>query len=90
MERKQIYITEELNKKLKDIAYIQNKSESAVVREALEEYIIEKGKYKTNRDDNPLMNIIGLGETGKNDIAKNHDKYLYKNEKKKDMIKNRE
>ncbi|MFW6017060.1 MAG: hypothetical protein ACOCRK_11530 [bacterium] len=78
MKRKQIYITQELDKKIKDIAYIQNKTESSVIREALGEYIAKKEKNNLARDDNPLSSIIGLGESGKEDISINHDQYLYK------------
>jgi hypothetical protein len=80
MKRKQIYITEELDGKIKEIAYVKKTTESAIIREALEEYICSKKKKNVDNVDNPLLNIIGLGESGKKDISLNHDQYLYKTE----------
>ncbi len=78
MKRKQIYLTKELNDKLKDIAYIKNKSESSLIRDALEEYIVKIEKQVENKDEeNPLLKIIALGESGSDDISDNHDSYLY-------------
>ncbi|MDI3547222.1 MAG: hypothetical protein PWR10_874 [Halanaerobiales bacterium] len=78
MKRKQIYITKELDEKLKDIAYILNRSESALIRDALDEYLIEKERIiKENNKKNPLMKLVGLGESKRNDSSENHDRYLY-------------
>jgi len=84
MKRKQIYISEGQDEKLKEIAYLQNESESSIIRHALEEYITKKEKeIKRDKNKNPLLNIIGLGESPADDISENHDEDLYISEKNK-------
>ena len=71
------------------MAYIQEKSESAVIRDALQEYITNNKKKANQRtENNPLSNIIGLGQSGKNDISENHDDYLYRRSDRKGSERN--
>ncbi len=71
--KKQVYITVELDARLKRLARQTGRSESEVVREALAAYV-------TTADD-PFDAIIGLDAAeGPDDLAANHDRYLYGSE----------
>lgn len=79
MVRKQVLITQDEARKLKQLSFIQRKSETELVRTALE---ILFEKMETKRPDtglNPLDNIVGLaGDLDiPKDLSANHDRYLY-------------
>lgn len=82
MIRKQIYIGEETEKKLKDAALLHKVSEAVIVREALEEYL-KKKLHKKLKKENPLKKLVGLFSDGPKDGSVNHDFYLYGSPKKK-------
>ncbi len=87
MKRKQIYISEEVEKKVKELAVLRGVPEAAVVREALERYIAKSTRKKSekgeNRKENPLRKLIGLFNKGPRDASINLDHYLYGAPKKK-------
>lgn len=74
MLRKQIYIPEEYEGQLKELAALMNVAESSLIRDAIAEYL---KKIRTQIGKNPLHDLIGLCDKGKKDASVNHDKYLY-------------
>ncbi len=75
MRRKQIYLDETSERSLKRLAARTGRSEASHVREALQRYL----GSDTPLDDDPLERLIGLVEDadGPDDVAHNHDHYLY-------------
>ena len=75
MRRKQIYLDETSERSLKRLAARTGRSEASHVREALQRYL----GSDTPLDEDPLERLIGLVEEadGPDDVAQNHDHYLY-------------
>lgn len=75
MRRKQLYIDDESERALKQLAARTGRSEAFHVREALRRYI---GEQASDGGD-PLELLIGLVDDprGPDDVAENHDHYLY-------------
>lgn len=75
MRRKQIYLDETSERSLKRLAARTGRSEASHIREALRQYL----GSGTAPDDDPLERLIGLVEDahGPDDVAENHDHYLY-------------
>jgi hypothetical protein len=82
MTRTQIYLTEEQRGKIQRLAEAQHKTMAQVIREAVEEYVIQRmdtenlRKASANPTD-PLWDIIGLGASGITDGSIHHDRYVY-------------
>jgi hypothetical protein len=75
MRRKQLYLDEASERALKRLSARTGRSEAFHVREALRRYLGEQPAG----DDDPLEGLIGLvhDATGPDDVAENHDHYLY-------------
>ena len=75
MRRKQLYLDETSERALKRLAARTGRSEAFHVREALRRYL---GAQPTSEED-PLERLIGLVQdaSGPDDVAENHDHYLY-------------
>lgn len=75
MRRKQIYLDDASERSLKRLAAQTGRSEASHIREALQRYL---GNGPTTAGD-PLERLIGLVEDpeGPDDVAENHDHYLY-------------
>lgn len=75
MQRKQLYLDEETNRALKRLAARTGRSEAAHVRAALQSYL----QHQPEQDTDPLAGLIGLVDEpeGPDDVAENHDHYLY-------------
>ena len=75
MRRKQLYLDEPTDRALRRIALRTGRSEASHVREALHRYL---GEQQDGQVD-PLEALIGLvpDEIGPDDVAENHDHYLY-------------
>lgn len=75
MIRKQLYITEALDRGLKRLAAATGESEAAHVRAALASYL----DLARPTDADPLGELVGMvaDEHGPTDVAERHDKYLY-------------
>lgn len=73
--RTQIYIPQELYQKLKKRGRKLNKSLAQQIREALNAYLFPREKELHPNDS--IWQIVGKASSGKGDIARNHDKYLY-------------
>jgi hypothetical protein len=78
MVRKQIYIDEDLDRGLKALAARSGKPEAVHVRAALREYIEARVPEQAEGPD-PLLRLIGLVDDpeGPDDVAEQHDHYLY-------------
>ena len=77
LKRKQIYLDEESDRALKNLALTTNISESEHIRIAVKKYIA-KQKNNLGKED-PLWKLIGLCDKldGPTDASLHHDKYLY-------------
>jgi hypothetical protein len=75
MRRKQLYLDEAAERALKRLAARTGRSEAFHVREALRHYL---GQQRADSGD-PLEGLIALVEDrdGPDDVAENHDHYLY-------------
>ena len=75
MKRKQLYLEEQTDRALKRLAARTGRSEAAHVREALRRYL----ELERETEDDPLGRLIGLVDDpdGPDDVAENHDHYLY-------------
>lgn len=75
MRRKQLYLDEPSERALKRLAARTGRSEAFHVREALRRYL---GEQPMDEGD-PLERLIGLVDDprGPDDVAENHDHYLY-------------
>jgi hypothetical protein len=75
MRRKQLYLDEASERALKRLAARTGRSEAFHVREALRRYLGEQ----TPEGRDPLERLIGMvGDIdGPDDVAENHDHYLY-------------
>jgi hypothetical protein len=76
MRRKQLYLDEETERALKRAAARTGRSEASIVREALRRFVVMEA---TTQTEDPLERLIGLvrDPTGPDDVAENHDHYLY-------------
>ena len=75
MRRKQIYLDAASERGLKRLSARTGRSEASLIREALQRYLASGG----DQVDDPLEKLIGLvaDETGPDDVAEEHDHYLY-------------
>src|SRR5471032_2264723 len=71
MKRTTIFVAEPLERDLQLEARQQNKTVASVVREALAEYLV------TRRSTSALPSFTGIGDSGRTDIAKRHEKLLW-------------
>lgn len=75
MRRKQIYLDDASERALKRLAARTGRSEASHIREALQRYL----SAGSDLVDDPLERLIGLvpDELGPDDVAEEHDHYLY-------------
>ncbi|MPZ64484.1 MAG: ribbon-helix-helix protein, CopG family [Pseudonocardiaceae bacterium] len=78
MVRKQLYIDENLNDGLRVLAASTGRSEADHVRAALREYL-QRGHPDHADGEDALLEMIGLVDdrNGPEDVAAEHDRYLY-------------
>jgi hypothetical protein len=74
MRRVQIYIDEDLDDTLRQVAALEGRSAAAVIRDAVRAYI-ELSQHVPQ--DDPFQSIIGAYSGGPDDAAQEHDRYLY-------------
>jgi hypothetical protein len=76
MKRTTFFADEQHMEELKEIAREERKTLAAVVREATALYVHEKRKKKRRK-----LSIVGIGSSGRSDVAENHEELLWKKEK---------
>jgi len=79
----QLYIEPKQEKALDALAHKKGVARSEIIRLSLDRYLSE-----LPIEDDPAMNVIGLGKSGKTDLAEKHDKYYIKHISGKKKIKN--
>jgi len=72
MTRIQVYLEPELKEQLESLASELDVSRSELVRQSIRR-LLQEGKFN---EQDPLLGIIGLGKSGKNDISERHDRYI--------------
>ncbi len=75
-KRTQVYFPEELYNKVERKAKKNSKSAAAIIREAVEEYL-EKKEKEIDWDNDPIWKLVGIIESGVDDLSVNHDEYIY-------------
>ncbi len=76
MKRTTIFAGEELISEIKDISKEENRSIAEIVRDAMANYVKQKRKKSTK------LSFIGIGDSGRSDVSKNHEELLWKKEAK--------
>ncbi|HEY7268930.1 MAG TPA: CopG family transcriptional regulator [Dehalococcoidia bacterium] len=84
MKRKQIYIEDDQERRLKELAAERQVPESVLVRAALSEYLAKPFPRFDGPEDNPLWGLVGVVEDADapRDGSTNHDHYIYGTPKK--------
>lgn len=77
MIRTQIYLSPEQHEQLKERGARDKKTMAYVVREAVDQYLLQGQNPPVFPADDPLYDLIGLFRSGLKDVSANHDKYLY-------------
>ncbi|MBM3465288.1 MAG: ribbon-helix-helix protein, CopG family [Armatimonadetes bacterium] len=75
MRRKQIYIDEQDEQRLKAMARQRGRSEASLIREAVRRFVSDETPPPSEEGD-PLLQLIGIAD-GRTDAAEHHDRYLY-------------
>ena len=76
MKRTTFFADEQRMDELKEIAREERKTLASVVREATALYVREKRKKKKRK-----LSIVGIGSSGRVDVAEKHEELLWKKEK---------
>ena len=75
MKRTTFFADEQLMDELKEIAREEKKTLASVVREATTIYVREKRKRKKK------LSFVGVGNSGRSDVAEKHEELLWKKRK---------
>jgi len=75
MKRKQIYLDEKTIETIEKISDKNNVSQSKIIRDAIKNYINEQ--YTKGEAKNPLLELIGLGESRTTKGSTDHDLHIY-------------
>ena len=75
MKRTTFFADEQLMDELKEIAREERKTLASVVREATALYVREKRSKKRK------LSIVGIGSSGRSDVAEKHEELLWKKAK---------
>jgi hypothetical protein len=76
MVRKQIYLTRAQDRRLKQLAARLRRAVAEIIRAALDRELGSDEQASPSADD-PFLDIIGLGRSGKRDLSEHVDHYLY-------------
>ncbi|MCU0580034.1 MAG: ribbon-helix-helix domain-containing protein [Desulfobacterota bacterium] len=71
MQRTTIFADEYLLKEIKDLARQEKRSAADLIRDALAEYLHSRKSPVTK------FSFIGIGESGRHDLAERHEEYLW-------------
>lgn len=72
MKRTTIFADDNLIKEIKEISKEENRSAAEIIRDAMLTYI----KHKRHRKKK--LSFIGIGDSGRRDIAERHEELLWK------------
>jgi metal-responsive CopG/Arc/MetJ family transcriptional regulator len=72
MKRTTIFADDALLKEFKDLSKEENRSVAEMVREAMEQYVRQRHQKKKK------LSFIGIGESGKRDVAEKHEELLWR------------
>lgn len=72
MRRTTIFADDTLINEIKEISREENRSVAEIVREAMKTYIKQKRRRKKE------LSFIGIGNSGRRDIAERHEELLWK------------
>ena len=75
MKRKQIYLEEDMIKKIERLSNLKNISQAEIIRQAINYYF--QNKNIEEKEDEPLLELAGIVSVDIKDGSENHDKYLY-------------
>jgi hypothetical protein len=67
----QVYLDPDQDRVLGHLSKAQNRSKAAIIRACIQDYLA-----KLPPDEDPILKIIGLGDSGQTDISEKHDEYL--------------
>ena len=70
-----VYLEQDKYEALKTLAETRHISLDELIREGVER-LLDETPDETPIEEDPLWNIIGIGDSGLGDLAENHDKYL--------------
>mgnify|MGYP006280943471 FL=1 len=70
MIRKQIYLEEEMAKKVEKMAEFKNTSQAEIIRNALKKYM---QNCNISEETDPLLKLIGIADVDIEDGSINHD-----------------
>lgn len=84
MVRRQLYLPQNLNRRLKDWAKANEVTESQVVREALAQYLEQEKRRTTSPENNPVFKMKGIfvGDESCVSAGEKHDQIVYRNDGK--------
>lgn len=71
MKRTTIFADDDLLNEIKEISIEENRSVAELVREAIEGYVEQKRRKKKG------LSFVGMGSSGRKDIAERHEELLW-------------
>ena len=77
MVRKQVYLTAELDERLRREAARQRRSEAEILREALAVRLGVSGKNRVDASGDSLWQLVGIGATDSTNLSGSVDDVLY-------------
>ena len=72
----QVYLDPDQDRVLGYLSKTQKRSKASIIRACLQDYIA-----RIPLEEDPILKVIGLGESGHTDISEKHDEYLLRLEK---------
>ena len=77
MVRKQVYLTAELDERLRREAKRQRRTEAEILREALAAQLNASHPSKLDATEDPLWKLVGIAESREADLSERVDEVLY-------------
>ena len=78
MKRTTIFADENLLSEIREISFREKKSVAEVMREAMQNHVRKKRPRRK-------LSFIGIGRSGRKDIAERHEELLWKKDKRHDQ-----
>ena len=76
MVRTQIQLTEEQASRLKEMAHASNESIAAIIRKALDEFLLKQQPPNRRALYRQALRAVGKYKAGVHDVSIEHDRYL--------------